>query len=44
MSDAISKELSEGGEVINLTSVTSPNRIIQLSGLGIQLSNNGELN
>ena len=44
LSDAISKEISEGGEVINLTSITSPNRIIQLSGLGIQLSNNGGLN
>ena len=44
LSDAISKEISEGGEVINLTSITSPNRIIQLNGLGIQLSNNGGLN
>lgn len=44
LSDAISKEISEGGQVINLTSVSNPNRHIRLSGLGIQLSNDGGLN
>ena len=41
LADAISKEIAEGGEVITLQAVTDPNRIVKMSGLGIELSNTG---
>lgn len=44
LSDAISKEIAQGGQVIDLNSVSQPNRYVRLSGLGIQLSKDGGLN
>lgn len=44
LSDAISKEVAQGGQVIDLHSVSQPNRYVRLSGLGIQLSKDGGLN
>ena len=41
LSNAISKEISEGGEVITLQSVIDPNRIVKISGLGMELSSTG---
>ena len=41
LADAISKEIAEGGEVITLQAATDPNRIVKMSGLGIELSNTG---
>ena len=41
LADAISKEIAEGGEVITLQAITDPNRIVKMSGLGIELSNTG---
>ena len=43
LSDAISKEITQGGQVIDLNSVSQPNRYVRLSGLGIQLSKDGGL-
>lgn len=38
LADAISKEISAGGKVIEIQSSTMQNRIIKISGLGIELS------
>ena len=44
LADAISKEISEGGKVVELQSATMPNRLIKISGLGIELSNDAGQN
>ena len=38
LADAISKEISNGGKVVEIQSTTMPNRLIKISGLGIELS------
>ena len=38
LADAISKEISKGGNVVEIQSTTMPNRLIKISGLGIELS------
>ena len=44
LSSAVSKEISQGGQYIELNSVTQPNRFVRISALGIELSKDGGLN
>lgn len=41
LADAMQREIEAGGQYIRMQSVTQPNRFLQISALGIQLSKNG---